>query len=135
MVRLKRDYRFGDSFNHMDRSFWDSDFWPGMIPRSSDGNSYPVDFYGDEESYFLVAELPRIKKDDVELKRENAVPTINVTRKKGEGEIAKEFPMTRAITVGDDINPDEVIAKMENGFLTAILPEVEERKPKLVAIS
>jgi len=81
MARLKRGYRFGDSFNYMDRSFWDSDFWPGMIPRSINGNSYPVDFYVDEESYFLVAELPRINKEDLELKLENAVLSINVTRK------------------------------------------------------
>lgn len=85
MVRLKRDYRFGDTCNHMDRSLWDSNFWPGTIPRSINGNSYPVDFYGDEESYFLVGELPRIKKEDLKLKLENAVLSINLTRKeKGE---------------------------------------------------
>ena len=53
MVWLKRDYRFGHTFNHMDRPFWDSDFWPAMIPRSIKGNSYPVDFYGNEENFFL----------------------------------------------------------------------------------
>ena len=85
MVWLKRDYRFGHTFNHMDRPFWDSDFWPGIIPRSINGNSYPIDFYGNEESYFFVAELPRINMEDLELKLENAVLSINFTRKeKGE---------------------------------------------------
>ena len=81
MVWLKRDYRFGHTFNHMDRSFWGSDFWPEMIPRSINGNSYSVDFYGDAESYFLVAELLRIKKEDLELKLKNAVLSKNFTRK------------------------------------------------------
>ncbi len=85
MVRLKRDYRFSDTFNHMDRSLWDSDFWPGIIPRSINGNSYPIDFYGNEESYFFVAELARINMEVLELKLENAVLSINFTRKeKGE---------------------------------------------------
>lgn len=139
MTLLKREYRFGDSFNNMDRffdrSFWDRDFWPGMIPSPSNGNSFPVDVYGDDASYFLVAELPGITKEDVELKLENAVLTIDAKRKKGEGENARVFSVTRSITVGDDINPDEVIAKMENGILTVTLPKVEERKPKSIAIS
>ena len=85
MVWLNRDYRFGHTFNHMDRPFWDSDFWPAMIPRSINGNSYPVDFYGNEENYFFVAELPRINMEDLELKLENAVVSINLKRKeKGE---------------------------------------------------
>jgi HSP20 family protein len=106
-----------------------------MIPSPSNGNSFPVDVYGDDASYFLVAELPGITKEDVELKLENAVLTIDAKRKKGEGENARVFSVTRSITVGDDINPDEVIAKMENGILTVTLPKVEERKPKSIAIS
>ncbi len=121
-----------------DRSFWDSDFWPGMISPSSTGDfarGFPVDIYGDDESYFLVAELPGVKKEDVDLKLENAVLTITAKRLRGEGEHAKELKSSRAITVGDDINADEVIAKLENGMLTVTLPKVEERKPKSIAIS
>ncbi len=139
MTLLKRDYRFGDSFNGMDRffdrSFWDSDFWPGMIPSSTNGNNFPVDVYGDGESYFLVAELPGVKKENLDLKLENAVLSIGAKRETGEGENAEAFSMTRAVTVGDDINPDEVIAKLENGILTVTLPKVESRKPKSIAIS
>jgi len=139
MKLLKRDYRFGDSFNDMDRffdrSFWDSDFWPGTMPSSFNGNNFPVDIYGDGESYFLVAELPGVQKEELDLKLENAVLTISAKRKTGEGENAKTIPMTRAVTVGDDINPDEVIAKLENGILSVTLPKVEERKPKAIAIS
>lgn len=142
MTLLKRDYRFGDSINGMDRffdrSFWDSDFWPGLasgFPTGSFGERFPVDIYGDGESYFLVAELPGVQKEDVDLKLENAVLTINAKRKRGEGENATEHSMTRSITVGDDINPDEVMAKLENGVLTVTLPKVEERKPKSIAIS
>ncbi len=139
MTLLKRDYRFGDSFNGMDRffdrSFWDSDFWPGMIPNSNSKSNFPVDVYGDGENYFLVAELPGVRKDDLDLKLENAVLTIDAKREIGEGENAKALTITRAVTVGDDINPDEVIAKLENGILTVTLPKVEERKPRSISIS
>lgn len=138
MTLLKRDYRFGDSFNGMDRfldrSFLNSDFWPGSVPASISGRSFPVDVYGDEENYFLVAELAGVRKEAVELKLENAVLTICAKRETGVGENAKEYSMTRSVTVGDDINPDEVVAKLKDGVLTVTLPKVEERKPKSIAI-
>jgi len=121
-----------------DRSFWDSDFWPGTpsgFPAGNVAERFPVDIYGDDESYFLVAELPGVKKEDVDLKLENAVLTIKAKRLRGEGDNAQEFSMTRSITIGDDINADEVMAKLDSGILTVTLPKVEERKPKSISIS
>ncbi len=141
MTLVKRDYRFGDSFSEMDRlfdrSFTESDFWPGFFPNSSyEGmkRNFPVNVYEDDEGYTLIAELPGVQKESIDLKLENEVLSISAKRRTGEGENANEFAMTRAITVGDDVNPDAVSAKLDSGILTVTLPKAEERRPKSIAI-
>lgn len=141
MTLVKRDYRLSDPFSEMDRffdrSFWDSDFWPGLFSYANKeglGRGFPVNLYGDDESYYLVAELPGVRKEDIDLKLENAMVEIAAKRKLGEGDDAREFSMTRSVTIGDDVNPDAVSAKLENGVLTVTLPKAEERKPKTIAI-
>lgn len=141
MTLVKHDYRMGDPFTQMDRffdkSFWESDFWPGFFSAANQAGlrgSFPANIYGDDEAYYLVAELPGVKKEDIDVKLENAVLAITAKRLAGKDEASSEYTMTRAITIGDDVNPDKVSAKLENGVLTVTLAKAEERKPKYIAI-
>ncbi len=141
MTLVKRDYRLGDPYSEMDgffnRSFWNSDFWPGVLSRSNvqgAGRGFPVNVYEKDDAYSLVAEIPGVKREDIDLKLENAVLTITVKRSVGEGEDAKEYSATRSITVGDDVKSEGVTAKLENGVLAVALPKGEERKPKSISV-
>lgn len=141
MTLVKRDYRLSDPFSEMDRffdrSFMDSGFWPGLFSLTNKdgfGKGFPVNVYGDDESYYLVAELPGVRKEDIDLKLENAMVEISAKRIVGEEDSTREINLTRSITIGDDVNADAVTAKLENGVLTVTLPKAEERKPRTIAI-
>lgn len=141
MTLVKREHKLGDPYSQwgrfFDRPLLSSDFWPGIMSYTNPmaiGRGFPVDVYGNDDSYFLVAELPGVKKENIDLKLENAVLTISAKRKVDEGENSSDYSMDRSITVGDDVDSDGVSAKLANGVLTITLPKAEERKPKSITI-
>ncbi len=141
MTLVKRDNMFSDPFSGMDRFFSRAlrgdDLLSGFFSpaeRSLVSRGFRVDIFGDDDNYYVVAELPGIKKEDIELKLENAVLSITAKRAVNEDEAESDYTLTRAITVGDDVKADGVAAKLANGVLTVTLPKAEERKPKSISI-
>lgn len=141
MTLVKRDNWFSDPFVGMDRFFGsalnDDDFGLGFqspANRSLLSRNFRVDIFGDDDNYYVVAELPGIKKENIDLKLENAVLVIMAKRESSDEEIESEYTLRRAITVGDDVKADGVAAKLENGMLTVTLPKAEEKKPKAISI-
>jgi HSP20 family protein len=103
-------------------------------------NSFPkVDVVEDNDSLNLIAELPGVKKEDVKIILEDGVLTIS-GEKKNEliskedinifnnerifGKFERKFKLT------DDINPDEVTAKYENGLLKIKVAKLKPEEPK-----
>ncbi|MDQ8202615.1 Hsp20/alpha crystallin family protein [Pelagicoccus sp. SDUM812003] len=137
MTLVRRNTWPSDPFFEMDRlfnrAFGNSDLWPSAFKAPAE-RDFPLDVYGDEERYYVVAEMPGVAKDAVDLKVENSVLTISVkAESKGDGSESVRY-LSRNITVGEDIDMDLVSAKMENGLLTVTLPKAEERKPRKIAI-
>ena len=95
---------------------------------------FRMDTFGDDENYYVVAELPGFEKKQITLELENAVLTINAERESGEGDNVQTYAYTRSVTVGDDVDQAKVKAKLENGLLTVTLPKAEGRKPRMIAI-
>lgn len=139
MTLMKRVTWPSDPFFEMDRlfdrAFGSRALWPESVLSAATRN-FPLDVYGDDERYYVVAELPGVTKDAIDLNVENGVLTVNVRKTDTfdgeEGERVRRF--SRGITVGDDIDVDNVTAKLENGILTVTLPKAEERKPRKIAI-
>jgi len=115
-----------------DRSLLPSFFGTGFEDLTT--RSFRTDIFADDEGYRVVAELPGVPKEAIDVKLENAVLTISGERKTGEGESQRTLKFSRSITVGDDVNPDGVSAKLENGLLTVSLPKIEERKPRMITV-
>ncbi|MBD5781232.1 Hsp20/alpha crystallin family protein [Pelagicoccus sp. NFK12] len=138
MKLVKRNSWPSDPFFEMDRlfnrAFGSSDLWPSAF-KSAAHRDFPLDVHGDDDHYFVTAELPGVSKDAIDLKVENSVLSIsvNVEDKSGNGESKRT--MTRSITVGDDIDIEGVSAKLENGMLQVSLPKAEERRPRKIEIS
>lgn len=94
-----------------------------------------------EDAYIVEAEMPGVKKENVELVCEKGVLTITAkaneekTEEK-QGYIRKERisgEMTRRFEI-EDIDEEKISAKMEDGILTVTLPKSAESQEKRIAI-
>ncbi|MFW6354426.1 MAG: Hsp20/alpha crystallin family protein [Verrucomicrobiota bacterium] len=107
---------------------------PGLFERTAP-HSFRLDLYAEENGYHVVAELPGVPKEAIEVKLENAVLTIAGEQRTREGDKTPAVKFSRSITVGDDIAADKVTAKLEHGLLTVDLPKAEDRKPRAITVS
>ena len=109
------------------------------------GNSMvpAIDLHENDNSYSVKAELPGVKKEDIDITVHNGVLTINAeTRyehedKEGDRVIRQERrygKYVRSIRLGKDVDEENVKAKYADGILELEIPKVEEVKPKKISI-
>ncbi len=103
-------------------------------------NRFPrVDVVDDEKSIKLIAELPGLNKEDVKILLEDGFLTVSGA-KKNEFEGKEEINIIRnerlfgkferKFELPEDINPDEITAKFENGLLKISIAKLIPEKPK-----
>ena len=103
----------------------------------------PVDIQETEEAYRLIAELPGLTRDDIQITLEN-----NVLRLSGERKLEKDVKresfqriertygaFARSFSLPHQVNSDGVQAAFENGVLTITVPKAEQSKPRKITIS
>ena len=109
---------------------------PYTIQRALPGTALSVwgtpvlrtDIRETDEAYLLETELPGVKKDDIELIRENGVLTIAVKAiepENAEGYVRRERvygDLKRSFAL-KDIDEETISAKLENGVLFVTLPK------------
>lgn len=103
-------------------------------------NSFPkVDLMEDEKFITLIAELPGVNKDDVKIVLEDDVLILSGEKKNDVNENDKinfsrnerEFgKFERKFELVEDINPDEVKAKFDNGLLKIMIAKLIPEEPK-----
>jgi len=102
-----------------------------------------VNLTEDNEKYYLRAELPGIKADDIEISvtgnsisisGERKIPTEDENAKyhRRERESGK---FNRILSLPGQINTAKAGAKNVDGILTVTLPKAEEAKPKKIAVN
>ncbi|MBV9674618.1 MAG: Hsp20/alpha crystallin family protein [Verrucomicrobia bacterium] len=126
--------------DEMDRVF-DFSLAPFVRTPGSLGRWTPaVDVYQDKEQFTLLAELPGMSKDQIEISLHNDTVTMSGERKretKGEqGNHAERYfgRFQRSITLPAAVQADKVTAAYENGILRVVLPKAEEAKPKQISL-
>jgi HSP20 family protein len=95
-----------------------------------------------KDNYIVKAELPGMKKEDIEVSLHDGCLSISGERKaeeKSEGaEVyrAERFVgrFQRALTLPAPVAGDKVKAEYKDGILTVTLPKTEEAKPKTITI-
>jgi HSP20 family protein len=102
-----------------------------------------VDILENETSYQVTAELPGVKKDDVEITVENNLLTLKGERK-FEKDVNKEQyhrieraygTFARSFTLPNRVSQDQVQAKFDNGLLMITIPKAAEARPKKIEIA
>ena len=119
-----------------------SDFYSEAFSRSA--WVPPVDIYEtDEHEVVLKAELPDMKREDINLTFENGVLTLRGERK-FEHEIKKDNfhrmerrygSFSRSFTLPNTVDAARISASYKDGVLTITLPQREEAKPKQIAVT
>jgi HSP20 family protein len=102
----------------------------------------PVDIYETDNEIVLKAELPEIKKEDVEINVENNVLTLKGVRK-FEKETKKENyhrversygSFKRSFTLPTNVDQERINASFSDGILKIEMTKREEAKPKQIEI-
>ena len=107
---------------------------------------YGVDIREDQDHFYVEAELPGFKKDDIDVTLENQTLTISGERreevKKGDekkGELLlnerRYNRFLRSFTLPPTVDEQSVNAKLADGVLTITLNKREESKPRKISVS
>ena len=98
--------------------------------------------WAEEEDFFVEAELPGLKLDDLDLSITGNELTIQGKRRAVTDEKAvyhrrergsEEF--TRKLRLPCEINAEQVSASLKDGILTVKLPKAESAKPRRIVLS
>ena len=100
-----------------------------------------VDIYETKDAMVLIADMPGVDNQSVDITLEKNVLTItgNVESTSYEGKTLAyaEYDTgdyQRAFTISDEVDQDRIEAMVENGVLRLTLPKVEKAKIKKIAI-
>jgi HSP20 family protein len=107
------------------------------------GWSPALDLYQSNDNVVAVAELPGMRKEDIEISLHDGTLTISGERKRessGNGENAERTEryigrFRRSIALPTRVDAGKVSAVYRDGILTVTLPKAEEVKPKQIQVS
>lgn len=137
--RGNRNLTRGDYFDQMFNNFFDDDFF---APYNTVQNSFNVDLKETDDAYIVEADLPGVKKEDINIeyndnylsmsaKRDDYVEDKSdnyVRRERRYGEFKRCFYI-------DNVNVEKIDATFDNGVLKLVLPkEVKGKETKRIEI-
>ena len=101
-----------------------------------------VDIVEDDNDYLIKAELPDVKKEDVNVTVENGVLTITGARKLEKEENGKKYhrieraygSFMRSFTLPEGAGGDKISAEFKEGVLKVHLPKSAEPKSKPIDV-
>ena len=144
-TRVSRALATADPFDNMHREF---DTMLNRFFNPEPGTRilpYGVDIREDADHFYVEAELPGFKKDEVDVTLENATLTISAERneqtnkgdeKKGESLLQERRwgRYVRSFTLPPTVDEQQVDAKLQDGVLTITLNKREEVKPRKITV-
>src|SRR5262245_49132409 len=103
----------------------------------------PVDIYeNDQHELVLKAELPNLKREDIDIRVENSTLTLS-GQKKAEEEVSDDRyhriertygHFSRTFTLPNTVDTGKIAAEYKNGVLTVKLPKREDARPKQIQV-
>ena len=108
------------------------------------GRQYPpVNLYELPEEYLIMAEVPGVQSEDLELTIANGVLSLKGRSTDPNGAAEERFRRQerprgvwqRAISIPDRVNAENLSAEFSNGILKIHLPKAEETKPRQIPVA
>jgi HSP20 family protein len=131
-----------DPFRDLDRlsqELWGQATGPGATPARM-----PMDAVRRGDRVEISFELPGVDPESVDVEVENNVLTVSAERREdrerreGEEVLVRERRFgryTRQISLGDNLDPDRLEARYEDGVLHVTVPVAEQAKPRKVEVA
>jgi len=99
----------------------------------------PVDIFENEDSLIVVADLPGVEKEGVDIRVEDDILTIKGIAKYNQPAtvLRQEFSLQnyyRQFQLSDEVDQSKILAESKNGVLTITLPKAEKSKPKQIKV-
>ena len=113
------------------------------VQDSFDAWAPPVDIFETQEQLVIRAEVPGVRKDDMDVQVENGVLTLHGQRKR-ETDVQEESAyrlervygaFTRSFSLPTTVDAARIAATYKDGVLEVVVPKAEMAKPKRVEIS
>lgn len=100
----------------------------------------PVDIFETEGGLVVVADLPGVEKDQIDVNVEKNVLTLKAKPQQQltEGLARQEYqllPFYRQFQLSDAVDQAKISAEMKYGVLTIHLPKVAEQQPRKIAVN
>jgi len=138
-----------DPFNHLTslreeiNRLFDLPYSDGSRESEFFGWAPPMDLYEDKNNLVVRAELPGMKKEEIDISLHQGSLVISGERKmeeqesEGDASRAERFfgRFQRALELPKPVDAEKVSATYQDGILTVTLPKTEESKPKQIAVS
>jgi len=134
-VRATPRARWMERFEELFSDMWPP-FWPTL--RFPEELAFKVDVYEEGGSIVVKAELPGVKKEEIEVHLTDETLTISGKKEKEEKVERKDYRrverasgvFTRTITLPAEVEPEKVTASFKDGVLEIRAPKVEGAEPK-----
>jgi HSP20 family molecular chaperone IbpA len=99
-----------------------------------------VDIFETEEGLTLMADLPGVAKEGLDVGIEKGILTIKgtVSGESSGSDLYREFTLAsfyRQFQLPDEIDPEKTRAELKNGVLVLNLPKAEAAKPRRIEIT
>lgn len=139
-----------DPFADVDRFFnrmVSGQFWPRVALEGDGGKlqwAPSADISETDKEYVIRAELPAVKKEDVQVTLDNGIITIKGERKQQKEDKNEKFhrvesfygSFERSFTVPENVNSNAITCDSKDGVLTVHIPKTQgaKHKPKQIAV-
>jgi HSP20 family molecular chaperone IbpA len=102
--------------------------------------SPPVDIYEVDNGLMVMADIPGVMQEQLEVKIDNHVLTIygRVSKNEIPESTYREYELVsyfRQFELSDKVDESKITADLKHGVLTLNLPKAEEAKPRKIAVS
>jgi HSP20 family molecular chaperone IbpA len=99
----------------------------------------PVDIYETKEGLALMADLPGVSKESLDVRVENDILTIRASAShKAPGDpVYREYELLnffRQFELSEKVDQGRITADLKHGVLTLNLPKAEEAKPRKIEV-
>lgn len=102
-----------------------------------------VDITESTEEFLIKAELPEVKKEEITIRAQDGVLTIQGERKREQEEKGKKFHrversygmFVRSFTLPDGVEEEKIEADFKDGMLYLHLPKSATAKPKAIEVT
>ena len=129
--------RLGDV---MDRLFENSWMRPGDASRAERELRLPLDVYTTPSEIVIIANVPGLKPEDVNITLENDTLSVSGEIKAPMENVDYVFQersygkFSRVLTINVPVDNDKVEATFDSGVLTITLPKAEAARPKVIKV-